>query len=100
MASAVRTHRPRVEVVSAGLDALWEEVARFDPHLVICSRPNTVDPGGRSAWFELPLDPERLAELCVDGQSFETANPALQELLEAIDETERLIRTKGQLSSC
>jgi hypothetical protein len=39
------------------------DVARFDPQLVICSQPNTVDPGGRPAWVELPPDPVRLAEI-------------------------------------
>src|SRR3712207_8414143 len=43
MASAVRMRRPRAEVVAAGLGGLGEKVIRFDPHLVICSRPNTVD---------------------------------------------------------
>jgi hypothetical protein len=31
MASAVRTHRPHIEVVAAGLGGRGEEVARFDP---------------------------------------------------------------------
>jgi len=100
MASAVRTHRPHIEVVAAGLATLGEEVRRFDPHLIICSQPNTVEPGGSPAWVELPPIPERLAEVCIDGQSFELDNPALEELLQIIDETERLTHTKGQLSSC
>ena len=100
MASAVRTHRPHIEVVPAGLATLGEEVRRFDPHLVICSRPNTVEPGGSPAWVELPPNPERLAEFCIDGQSFKIANPALEELLQTIDETERLTHTKGHLSNC
>ena len=50
-------HRPRAEVVAAGLGRLEEKVTRFDPHLVICSRPNTVDLGGRPAWIELPRTP-------------------------------------------
>jgi hypothetical protein len=73
MASAVRTHRPHIEVVAAGLATLGEEVRRFDPHLVICSQPNTVEPGSSPAWVELPPNPERLAEVCIDGQSFEAA---------------------------
>ncbi|MDP8950903.1 MAG: hypothetical protein M3N18_01475 [Actinomycetota bacterium] len=100
MASAVQRYRPRFEVAVAGLGALGEEVACFDPHLVICSRPNTVDPGGRPAWFELPPDPERLAEICLDGRRSESANPSLEELLRTLDETERLTRTKGELSNC
>ena len=100
MASAVRMHRPRVEVVAAGLGGLGEEVSRFDPHLVICSRANTVDLGGRPAWIELPPDPNRLAEICLDGQRSETFNPALEELLSVLDETERLARTKRELGDC
>lgn len=100
MASAVQRRRPRVEVVAAGLNALGEEIARFDPHLVICSQPNTVDPGGRPAWFKLPMDPERLAEVCLDGWHSEAANPTLEELLQTVDETERLSHTKGELSNC
>jgi len=80
VSSAVQTHRPHIEVVAAGLATLGKEVRRFDPHLVICSRPNTVEPGGSPAWVELPPNPEQLAEFCIDGQSFEIANPALEEL--------------------
>lgn len=46
------------------------------------------------------MDPERLAEICIDGQSFETTNPALDELLSVVDETERLARTKRELGDC
>lgn len=100
MASAVRMHRPAVEVVAAGLGGLGERVTRFDPHLVICSRPNTVDLGGRPAWIELPPDPDKQAEICVNGQHSETINPALEELLSVLDETERLARTKRKLGDC
>jgi hypothetical protein len=100
MAGAVRTRRPRVEVMVAGLGALGEEVARFDPHLVICSHPNIVDPDGRPAWFELPPDPERLAKICLGGEHSETTNPALEELLWVVDETERLVRMKQHMSNC
>jgi hypothetical protein len=100
MASAVRMHRPRVEVVAAGLGRLGDEVTRFNPHLVICSQPNTVDLGGRPAWIELPPDPNRLAEICVDGQRSEAVNPALEDLLSVLDETEKLARMKRELGDC
>ena len=99
MASAVRTHRPHIEVVAAGLGGLGEEVARFDP-LPGNLQPNTVDPGGRPAWVELPPDPERLAEICLEGERSEVINPALDELLSLVDETERLARTKRELGYC
>ena len=100
MASAVSTHRPHVEVVAARLDALGEEMAGFDPHLVICSHPNTVDPNGRPAWVELPLDPDQVTGICLNGVYSESANPTLKELLRAIDETERLLHTEPDPRNC
>jgi hypothetical protein len=100
IASAIRWHRPHVEVVAAGLEALKDEVTRFDPHLVICSQPNTLNANGRPAWLELPPDPERFAELCLDGQRSEIANPTLKELLGIVDETTRLVRTKPDSGNC
>ncbi len=100
MASAVQTQRPHMEVVATELNVLGEQVARFDPHLVICSQPNTVDPGGRPAWIELPPDPGQLAEICLDGEHSKAINPALEELLSVVDETEKLARTKRELGDC
>lgn len=79
---------------------LKDEITRFDPHLVVCSQPNTVESNGRPAWFELPLEPDSSAKLCIDGQHSETMNPALEELLRIVDDTERLIGTKPDSSDC
>ena len=98
--SAIQSHRPHVVVAVAELDTLKDEVTRFDPHLVICSQPNTVESNGRPAWFELPPDPDRFAKLCFDGEHSEKANPALKELLRVVDDTERLIRTKPGSGNC
>ena len=100
LASAILTHRPHVEVVATGLDTLGEEVGGFDPHLVICTQPNRVDPGGRPAWIALPSESDRLAEFCLDGKRSETINPALGELLQAVDEMERLALTESELGGC
>lgn len=99
IAEALRIHRPRVEVAAAELGALRSKVAHFDPHLVICSRPNTLE-HNRLAWIELPPGPGRLAEICLDSQRSQVANPVLDELLRVVDETERLIRTKQYLGNC
>lgn len=93
-------HRPRVEVAVTDLVRLGDEVAHLDPHLVVCSRPNAVQPNGRPAWFELPPVPDRSAEICVDGEHSQIPNPALEELLRVVDETERLARTKQYLGNC
>ena len=87
-------------MATAGLDTLADEIARFDPYLVVCSRSNTVDSNGRPAWFELPPDPERLAEICIDGRRSEVANPTLEELLWVVNETERLFLTKHDARNC
>ena len=45
-------------------------------------------------------DPNKLAEICVAGQHSETPNPALEDLLSVLDETERLAQTKRKLGAC
>jgi hypothetical protein len=100
IAGAIRVHRPHAQVETAGPGALAEEVERLDPHLVVCSRPNTVDPGGRPAWVELPIDPIRPARVCVGGRYSERTNPTLDVLLGVIDEVEELIRTNKDLRGC
>jgi hypothetical protein len=82
------------------VDALGEEVGRFDPQLVICSRPNTVDPNGRPAWIELPPKPHRWTDICLDGEHSKAINPTLEELLHVVDEIERLALSKGELGNC
>ncbi len=53
IASAICTRRPRVKVTVGALGLLGGEIARFDPHLVICSQRPTpsilkADPPGSS----------------------------------------------------
>ena len=89
MAAAIRVLRPSSQVESANLDALAEQVERMDPHVVICSRPNTVDPRRRPAWVVLPTDPTRPARICVGGRYSERSNPTVEVLLGIIDEVEQ-----------
>jgi hypothetical protein len=100
IASAIRVLRPHTEVETAALDALGEAVERFDPELVICSRPNTVDPDGRVAWVELSVDPIQPSKICVGGRYTESTNPTLEALLAVIDEVEELIRTNNHFEGC
>jgi hypothetical protein len=96
IAASIRVLRPRTQVEIAELDALAEEVERFDPHLVFCSQPNTVDPGGRPAWVEIPIDPTRPTRVCIGGRYSEQTNPTLEVLLGIVDEVEeQLARTEG-----
>lgn len=96
----VRDLRPHLEVWVSEPDSLGAAIVRLDPIMVICSRPNTVSPNGRPAWFELKPEPEGFGLLCLDGEYSQTPNPALEELLRAVDEAEELARTKQELGGC
>jgi hypothetical protein len=100
IAASIRILRPHTEVEATTLDTLGEEVERFDPELVICSRPNTVDPGGMIAWVELSIDSTRPNKVCVGGRYSELTNPTLEVLLAIIDEVEGFIQTGNDLSGC
>ena len=97
IAVVIRVRRPHAQVETTGLEALAQEIGRLDPHLVVCSLPNTVDPGGRPAWVELPIDPTRRARVCVCGHYSERTNPTMEVLLRVVDEVEeQLARTEGR----
>ena len=100
IAAALRVLRPHAEVETTTLDALGDEIGRSDPDLVICNRPNTVDPGGRIAWVELSIDPTQPTRVCVGGRYAEPTNPTLEVLLAVIDEVEELIRTNNHHRRC
>jgi hypothetical protein len=101
IAAAIRILRPRAEVETAGLDALGEEIERFDPQLVICTRPNAVAPDDRPAWVELALEPTRPARVYVGGHYSESTKPTLEVLLRIVDEVEeRVARTECDLRGC
>ena len=95
IAAAIRVLRAGAQVQSTNLDALAQEVERTDPHVVICSRPNTVDPGRRPAWVVLPTDPTRPARICVGGRYRERANATVEVLLGIVDEVEEQL-TEGE----
>ena len=96
----VRNLRPHLEVRVSNPDALGAAIPRLDPILVICNRPNTISPNGRPAWFELRPEPEGFGLLCIDGEYSQIPNPALDELLLAIDEAQELARAKEELGNC
>ena len=84
-----------MEVATAGLGTLTEEMARFDPQVVVCSRPNTLEPTGERAWVELSLDSVYPARVYVAGRYSERSRlTALETLLVIIDEVEEILRTK------
>ena len=106
IARALCELRPSLEVRSVSLgEQLERPLARFDPHVVVCSRPNGGHSGGRGAWVEIPTDDkatdeERLARVCVDGERWRTDGPPLSELLEVIDRTQERLREGELTESC
>src|SRR5918998_1392461 len=101
MVGAVRASRPGLEEVALShLRDLEAALERFDPHLVVSSRPNTMDVGARAAWVLLSDDPDEPSEVCIDGRHRRLENPGLEEMLGIIDETENLVRTGRELRGC
>ena len=97
---AIRGLHPEVEVTSCSLAEIAEQLESFDPHLVVSSRPNTVDPGGRAAWYRLSPEPDEPSEACLSGQRWQRLNPPLEDLLSFIDEVEALVRSGREVGGC
>lgn len=97
---AVRALKPGAEVSVVQARELEAEIGRFDPHLVVCNRPNTVDSGGRAAWARLSDEPDEPSEFCVGGRRRGLENPGFEELLEIVDETEELVRGGQEPGGC
>jgi hypothetical protein len=86
IAAVLRVLRPGAEVESTAIEALEEELERFDPQVVICNGHKEVESGIGLAWIELSLDPAVPTKISFGSCSLERTNPGLKELLEVIDE--------------
>jgi hypothetical protein len=100
IAAGICVLRPRTEVETAPMEELEEQVERFDPQLVVCSRPNTLASRRCAAWVELPLDPTRPTKICVAGRCSKRINPPIAVLLAVIDEVEQLLQANNDLEGC
>ena len=105
IARAIRELRSGLQVRSSGLDELEHEIESFDPHVVVCSRPNGAHPGARGAWVHIPTEEglpedERLASICLEGELWRTDGPPLSELLEVLDETRERLRQGALSEAC
>jgi hypothetical protein len=83
--------RPEADVASCRLAEMGEQVESFDAHRVVSSGKNTVDSGGRAAWYRLSPEPDEPSEACLSGRRSHRANPPLDDLLSFIDEAEALV---------
>jgi hypothetical protein len=86
IAISLRILRPDIKVETSALEALEEELERFDPQVVICSGREEVESDGTPAWIELSLEPTQPTKIRVGERYLERTNPTLSELAEIIDE--------------
>ena len=106
IARALGGLRPDLQVREAPLAEIGRELRGFDPHVVVCSRLNGERPGGRGAWVQVPTDDEaddeeeRLAQLCLEGERWDTEGPTLGEILFVVDEMRRRLRERGLTGTC
>ena len=98
--SVIGVLRPEADVASCRLAEMGEQLESFDPHLVVSSGPNTVDPGGRAAWYRLSPEPDEPSEACLGGRRWRRLNPPLEALLSFIDEVETIVRSGRELGGC
>ena len=70
------------------LEALEEELERFEPQVVICGGHEDVEANSRPAWIELSLDPTQPTKISVGARYLERINPGVEALVEVIDELE------------
>ena len=92
--------RPGAEVATCGVAELGARVGDFDPDLVVSSRPNAVDPGGRTAWYRISPEPGEPSEVCVGGRRREVVNTDMEGLLSVLDETEESVRAGRGSGGC
>ena len=97
---AISGLHPEVEVAACSLAEIGEQMESFDPHLVVSSGKNTVDPGGRAAWYRISPEPDEPSEACLGGQRWQRLDPPLEELLSFIDDVEALVRSGRELGGC
>jgi hypothetical protein len=96
----LRGLRPGAEVAACSIGSLGRRVGSFEPDLVVSSRANTVDPGGRAAWYKLSPGPDEPSEACLGGRRRQRLNPTLEDLLSLIDEVEALVLRERDPIGC
>src|ERR687889_637940 len=97
---AISGLRPAADVAACSLAEIGEQLESFDPHLVVSSGPNTMDQGGRAAWYRLSPQPDEPSEACLGGRRWRRPHPPLWDLLSFIDEVETLVGSGRELGGC
>jgi hypothetical protein len=85
LTEALRIMRPRAEVSTVRPEAPPDALARLEPDLVICSRP---DEGYGAAWIELSMEPGAPSRVRAGDRRSEIVNPPLDFILSVADAVE------------
>jgi len=96
LAAGVQSMRPGARVATTVPASLEEEVARFDPQVIICSSPGVEDAGNATTWIELSTDPSRPTVVRLGKRRFEQTNPTFDALLAIVDEAGRLAEAEAR----
>ena len=56
IAAGIHIMRPQHEVASSGLEDLQGEIARLDPHLVVCTQDKPAGISPEVAWVKAPIE--------------------------------------------
>ena len=100
IARAIGNLRPQLEVRCVGLEKLERELVLFDPHAVVSGQASGLDPGNRTAWVELTVEPSYPADIRLDGGHTKTENPTLADVLSVLDEAEEQLREDPPRDGC
>ena len=89
-----------MEVATTDLEGLAQEVARFDPQLVVCSRPKTAIQSPTIAWIRLSTDEVTYPnEVWLGKRRWQATKPVMEVLVAVVDAVEEeLNRTKDPKS--
>ena len=97
IALVLREMRPDVEVIEADSGTLNQQVLRFTPDLVICSRATSVVRDRVPNWIELYPNCQPLSTICIGGELSTVDDVQLSELIAVVDRIEPS-RSEARLS--
>jgi hypothetical protein len=96
MAACIAVLRPHVEVATTGLETLEQEVARFDPQLIISSQPKSTIQSPAIAWIKVSTDePTQPTMVWLGERRREATEPTVELLVTVIDEIEQKLAQTG-----
>ena len=94
LALTLHRHRPDFDVRLAAPENTYEEIGRFNPHVLVRSDNDDLDPmllERVHCWVEIMYTDSMNAKIGVDGSIEEVRDIAIDDLLRVVDEAEQLV---------